>query len=111
MYFVFIFFVYLWCVNDDTLKKRKMNKEEKLLEIVNEVIVDRLTQLIEEMSDNEFVEMITDMYYDKTGENLDDGTNDEFDQNEFVNGVVGKRVIPLLHKICEWGIGKNIPTE
>jgi len=46
------------------------------------------------------------MYYDKTGENLDDGTDDEF-----VNGVVGKRVIPLLHKICEWGIGKNIPTE
>ena len=41
-----------------------MNKEEKVLEIVNSVITDRLTQLIEEMSDNEFVEMIGDMYFD-----------------------------------------------
>jgi hypothetical protein len=34
-----------------------MNKEH-VLEVVNEVIVDRLTQLIEDMSNDEFVEMI-----------------------------------------------------
>lgn len=36
-----------------------MNKE-KVLEVVNEVLVDKLTQLIEEMSSNEFVDMIKD---------------------------------------------------
>jgi hypothetical protein len=99
--------VYLY----STKKFKTMNREEKLLGIVNEVIVERLTQLIEEMSDNEFVEMISDMYHDQTGEDLDDGTDDEFDQHEYVSGIVGSRVVPLLHKVCEWGIGKNIPTE
>ena len=87
-----------------------MNKEEKLLGIVNEVIVDRLTQLIEEMSDNEFIEMVCNMYYDQTGEDLSDGT-DEFDEHEYVSGVVGTRVLPLLLKVCEWSVGKEIPTE
>ena len=56
-----------------------MNKEEKVLEIVNSVITDRLTQLIEEMSDNEFVEMIGDMYFDQTGKNIEDDTDDDED--------------------------------
>ncbi len=60
-----------------------MNKEEKVLEIVNGVITDRLTQLIEEMSDNEFLEMIGDMYFDQTGKNIEDDTDDdeEFDKD------------------------------
>jgi hypothetical protein len=90
-----------------------MNKNEKVLEIVNGVITDRLTQLIEEMSDNEFVEMIGDMYFDQTGKNIEDDTDDDedFDKDEYLNGIIGSRVLPLLHKICEYGIGKDIPTK
>jgi Mg/Co/Ni transporter MgtE len=88
-----------------------MNREEKLLEIVNEVVGERLSQLIEEMSTDEFVEMIGDMYFDQTGNNLDDGTDDEFNQDEYLNGIIGSRVVPLLLKVCEWSIGKNIPTK
>ena len=90
-----------------------MNKEEKVLEIVNSVITDRLTQLIEEMSDNEFVEMIGDMYFDQTGKNIEDDTDDDedFDRDEYLNEIIGSRVLPLLHKICEYGIGKDIPTK
>jgi len=90
-----------------------MNKEEKVLEIVNGVITDRLTQLIEEMSDNEFVEMIGDMYFDQTGKNIEDDTDDDedFDKDEYLNEIIGSRVLPLLHKICEYGIGKDIPTK
>jgi len=86
-----------------------MVKNEKLLEIVNEVVGERLSSLIEEMSTNEFVEMIGDMYFERTGENLDDGTDDEFDQDEYLNEVIGSRIVPLLHKVCEWSIGKDIP--
>ena len=90
-----------------------MNKNEKVLEIVNSVITDRLTQLIEEMSNNEFVEMIGDMYFDQTGKNIEDDTDDDedFDKDEYLNEIIGSRVLPLLHKICEYGIDKDIPTK
>ena len=87
-----------------------MNKE-KVTELVNEVIFDRITQLIEEMSTNEFVEMIGDMYFDQTGKNLEDDTDDDFDKDEYLNEIIGSRVIPLLHKLTEYMIGKSIPTE
>jgi hypothetical protein len=82
-----------------------MNKQ-KVLELVNEVIIDRLSQLMEEMSNNEFVEMITDMVQDQTGEVIEN----ENDIEEIRN-IIGSRVVPLLQKVCEWGIGKNIPIE
>jgi hypothetical protein len=82
-----------------------MNKEQ-VLEVVNEVIVDRLTQLMEEMSNDEFVEMITDIVQDRTGSVIQDE-----DELEEIRDIIGSRVVPLLHKVCEWGIGKEIPTE
>ena len=105
MCFVFILFVYLYCVNDDTIKKRKMNKE-KVLGVVNDVIFDRITQLIEEMSTNEFVEMITDMVQDQTGVEIE--TDEE---REEITDIIGSRVFPLLHKMNEYILGKTIPME
>ena len=77
-----------------------MNKE-KMLEIVNDVINQKLENLMEEMSTNEFVEMITDMYQDQTGEEIED--TDE------VSEVIGERVVPLLTKVCEYVIGVDLP--
>ncbi len=88
-----------------------MKKNEKMLEIVNDVINDRLTQMIEEMSTNEFVEMIGDMYKDQTGKDVDEGEDEDFDQQEFVSEIVGSRVVPLLHKISEYVIGVDIPIK
>lgn len=82
-----------------------MNKE-KVLEVVNDVITERITSLIEEMSTNEFVEMISDMVYDQTGNSLET----EEEQEELME-IIGSRVIPLLHKMSEYMVGKNIPTE
>jgi hypothetical protein len=77
-----------------------MNKE-RMLEIVNEVINEKLENLMEEMSTNEFVEMITDMYVDQTGEVIED--------TEEVQEIIGERVIPLLTKITEYVIGVDLP--
>lgn len=82
-----------------------MNKE-KVLEVVNDVITERITSLIEEMSTNEFVEMISDMVHDQTGIEFET----EEDQEE-LKGIIGSRVIPLLHKMTEYMIGKEIPTN
>ena len=60
-----------------------MNKKEKVLEIVNDVITEKITGLIEEMSTNEFVEMIGDMYFDQTGKNIEDDTDDEINTCPF----------------------------
>ena len=38
------------------------------------------------------------------------GLRDEEEIEEITN-IIGSRVLPLLHKVCEWGIGKEIPTE
>ena len=82
-----------------------MNKE-KVTELVNEVIFDRITQLIEEMSTNEFVEMITDMVQDQTGVEIE--TDEE---REEITDIIGSRVFPLLHKMNEYVLGKTIPME
>ncbi len=82
-----------------------MNKE-KVLGVVNDVIFDRITQLIEEMSTNEFVEMITDMVQDQTGVEIE--TDEE---REEITDIIGSRVFPLLHKMNEYILGKTIPME
>jgi hypothetical protein len=84
-----------------------MNRE-KLLEIVNEVINERLEQLIEEMSTNEFVEMITDKYVEKTGDDLE---KNNFEYEDEIQEVIGERVVPLLTKITEYVIGVDLPKN
>lgn len=86
-----------------------MTKQEKVLEIVNDVINDKITQMVEEISTNEFLEMIGDMYHDQTGKSIDEGEDEDFDQNEFIGDISGSRVLPLLHKMSEYIIGVDIP--
>ena len=81
-----------------------MNKE-KVLEVVNDVITDKLSQLMEELSTNEFVDMITD----KLGE-VDIEIESEEDE-EKLRDIIGSRVLPLLHKVLEYSIDKNIPIQ
>jgi predicted house-cleaning noncanonical NTP pyrophosphatase (MazG superfamily) len=84
------------------LKHNNMNKE-KVLEVVNGIIIDQTTQMIEDMSSNEFVEMITDKL---SVEGVEIETEED---EEELRDLIGSRVLPLLHKIMEWGIGKELP--
>lgn len=86
------------------LNDKKMN-EEKVLEVVNGIIIDRLTQLIEDMSNHDFIEFVMDRLEE---EGVDVDTENE-EVVEKITGIVGTRVLPLLHKVCEWGLGKEIP--
>jgi len=79
--------------------------KEKVLEIVNEVINQRLENLIEEMSTNEFVEMITDMYVDRT----EDLEKMNFEYEEEIKDIIGERVFPLVIKVQEYVIGVDLP--
>lgn len=89
-------------------KYKNTNEEfskEKVLEIVNEVINQRLENLIEEMSTNEFVEMITDMYVDRT----EDLEKMNFEYEEEIKDIIGERVFPLVIKVQEYVIGVDLP--
>ena len=83
-----------------------MNKQV-VLEMINDVIIDKLEQLMENLSTNEFVEELTDKLIE-SGVPID--TDDE-EQMEELNELIGSRVLPLSHKICEYGIGKEIPKD
>jgi predicted house-cleaning noncanonical NTP pyrophosphatase (MazG superfamily) len=83
-----------------------MNKE-KVTQVVTDVINDKITQLIEEMSTNEFVDMIKDKLVEN-GIEFDDDNEEEVEE---IFEIVGSRVVPLLHKMSEYIIGVNIPID
>ncbi len=83
-----------------------MNKE-KVTQVVTDVINDKITQLIEEMSTNEFVDMIKDKLVEN-GIEFDDDNEEEVEE---IFEIVGNRVVPLLHKMSEYIIGVNIPID
>jgi hypothetical protein len=83
-----------------------MNKQV-VLEMINDVIIDKLEQLMENLSTNEFFEELTDKLIESgVSINIDDE-----EQMEELKEMIGSRVLPLLHKICEYGIGKEIPKD
>ena len=85
-----------------------MNKKtkEKVQSIIENVIIQKLTDLVEGMSDNEFIEEISSRVYDEIGYDVN-----EKDEVEDLTELVGDKVLPLLHKILEYGIGKEIPMN
>ena len=71
-------------------KKLKVMERNK---IVDELISDRLTELVEELSTNEFRDQVGDTIFERTGESLDE---DELDD------LINNSVQPLLVKIVEY---------
>lgn len=84
-----------------------MNKENqnKVTEVVKGFIIDRTTQMIEDMSNHDFIEQVMDRL-EEEGVELD-FENEEV--QEQISDLVGQQVLPLLLKLMEWGIGKELP--
>ena len=84
-----------------------MNTEnqEKVKEVVKGIIIDRLTQLTEDMSNHDFVEFVMDRL-EEEGIVMD--FEDEEVQEE-ITDIIGTQVLPLFLKMMEWGIGKELP--
>lgn len=84
-----------------------MNKEnqEKVVEVVKGIIVDRTTEMVENMSNHDFIEYVMDRL-EEEGVKLD-FENEEV--QEQISDLIGQQVLPLLLKLMEWGIGKELP--
>ena len=83
-----------------------MNKE-RITEVVNGYIVNRVTEMIEDMSSQDFLERISDMIEE---EGIEVDWEDSETPNK-IKEIVGERVVPLILKMTEYVVGKNIPTE
>lgn len=82
----------------------KMN-QELVTEVIKGIIIDRTTQLVEDMSNQDFIEQVMDKLQEEEFEL--DFDNEEV--QEEITDLVGKQVLPLLLKVMEWGIGKELP--
>jgi hypothetical protein len=79
--------------------------EQKVTEVVNNIILDRITQLVEDMSNQDFIEFVMDRL-EEEGVEIDTENDDVVEK---IKDVVGVRMIPLLHKLSEFIINKTIP--
>ena len=84
-----------------------MNKEnqEKVVEVVKGISVYRTTEMVENMSNHDFIEYVMDRL-EEQGVELD-FENEEV--QEQISDLIGQQVLPLLLKLMEWGIGKELP--
>jgi hypothetical protein len=67
--------------------------------IITQEITDRLTQVVDDMSNDKFVELIMDKYYKET--------NEEIDEDE-VRDLIGDKVLPLYQKISEYIVEEHL---
>lgn len=71
-------------------------------EIISDVIVEKLTQVVEEMSTNEFIELICD----KVSKELNTHVGEE--ETEEIQEMIGNKVLPLFHKLSEYIVETNV---
>jgi hypothetical protein len=87
------------------MSKMNTQEKEKVTKVVKGMIVDRITEMTEDMSNHDFVENVMDRL-EEEGIVLD-FENEEV--QEEISELIGNQVVPLLLKIMEWGIGKELP--
>ena len=82
-----------------------MKNKEIIKEIISNEINERLSQLIEEMSTNEFIDLICDKVYTEKGIDYTDEMREE------IQSLTGEQIFPLLLKVMEHVSGIPLPTS
>ena len=83
-----------------------MNRE-KVTQVVKGMIIDRITEMVEDMSNHDFVENVMDRLENEGV--VMDFENEEV--QEEITELIGTQVLPLLHKMSEYILGKEIPIK
>lgn len=71
-----------------------MEETQKVKETISNIISDRLTNMLESMSNEEFIDEVC------TELEISDSISEE--EREKLKELVGNQVLPLLHKISEY---------
>jgi hypothetical protein len=83
-----------------------MNRE-KVTQVVKGMIIDRITEMVEDMSNHDFVENVMDRLENEGV--VMDFENEEV--QEEITELIGTQVIPLLTKVTEYVIGVDLPKN
>lgn len=83
-----------------------MNRE-KVTQVVKGMIIDRITEMVEDMSNHDFVENVMDRLENEGV--VMDFENEEV--QEEITKLIGTQVIPLLTKVTEYVIGVDLPKN
>lgn len=86
--FILLFFTKTLYMNQDVMKS-----------IITDTISDKISQMIEEMSTNEFIDMVIETYHKETGVNLEDELDEDTDVRDEVGEMIGEKIYPLLTTI------------
>jgi hypothetical protein len=81
-----------------------MNKEI-VMEVISVSISDKLSQMMEEMSSNEFLDTIFDKVYEKTGVDVT-----EEEQEEIIE-MVGDKMFPLVQVVTNYVLENFVVKE
>ena len=95
---VLLCLVYLYSLN--TKQKNMVN--EKMKSIITDKVTSKLTQMLEELSTNDFTDEVIDTYFKETGVNLEDELDEETNVRDEVGELIGEQVYPLLQVITEY---------
>ena len=66
--------------------------------LVSDYVIDQITQMVEDMSSQDFIERVIEMI-EQEGVELDFDNENTFEE---VKDIVGDKVIPLLFKMTEF---------
>jgi hypothetical protein len=83
-----------------------MNQEQKeqVKKLVGDFVVDQITQMTNEMSSQDFLERLFDMI-EREGIEVD---LDDFETQNQIKSILGNKVLPLIIKMTEYIIGREI---
>lgn len=83
-----------------------MNQEQKeqVKKLVGDFVIDQITQMTEEMSSQDFLERVFDMI-EREGIKVD--LDNPETQNQ-IKSILGNKVVPLMIKMTEYIIGREI---
>jgi hypothetical protein len=76
----------------------KNDQVTQVQKLVSDFVIDQITQMVEDMSSNDFIERVMDRI-EQEGIELDFDNEDTFEE---VKDIVGEKVIPLLFKMTEF---------
>ena len=87
------------------LNQTHMNKEQ-VKKIISDEIVNQLTNMIEEMSTDEFIDKLCDRIYTETGFDVDGE-----DMRDEVTDMVGEKIYPFIQTMSTYFLDNFVKTE
>jgi hypothetical protein len=69
--------------------------EEKVINVVNKILIDKVNQLLEEVTTNEFLERVSNEVWDEWEEPTD------FDEEGKIKEIIKEKIFPKIYEMSK----------